>query len=258
MSPMCYRVQSVQRGIDVLRAVAGGPRSVTEIATVTFLAKGTAFRLLASWSYRQFVVKEPRGTRYVLGPGLLPLMQDVRSTFGWIGMVGAEPLQKLLKLSGETVIVHVRIGLGRICVEELPSPHDLKYTASVGAMTPIYVGSAGKVLLASLDPEQLEKVMSQLRLRAMTDNTITARAELRRTAELTRAQGWAESEGERIHGAVGISVPVAIPGLTAALSILGPAERLSAGLRMEYLPQLQRAATEIERRADNSSAGVAA
>jgi DNA-binding IclR family transcriptional regulator len=244
---MSYRVQSIERGIEILKALTEGPKSVTQIASETGLAKGTAFRLLASLGHHQFVVREPGSSRYLLGPGLLPLVQEITTTFGWIGSLAGEPLRELWQRTGETVTVHVRIGTNRACVEELPSEQPVRYTASVGATDPIHVGSAGKVLLAFLDEDDLQKLMPHLRLGAVTSRSITSRQQLDEELRRTRELGWAESEGERIEGAAAVSVPVRLPGMLAALSVLGPVQRMNADERARIVPQALNTAATIER-----------
>jgi DNA-binding IclR family transcriptional regulator len=250
---MSYRVQSVERGIELLLSLTAGPQTVTDIARNTGLAKGTAFRLLASLGHHQFVVREPGGSRYMLGPGLLPLVKEIKSTFGWIGALAGQVLRELCEWTGETVIVHVRIGAERVCVEELPSPHLLRYTADVGSTAPIYIGSAGKVLLASMDVAELDRLLAQVDLVALTDASITDREELLREVERARERGWATSAGERVEGAAALSVPIRrAGGVVAALSVLGPAERFTAEKQEAYLPMVQRTAAAIERVASNA------
>jgi DNA-binding IclR family transcriptional regulator len=242
-----YRVQSLERGIDILQALAAAPKTVTEVAAETGLSKGTAFRLLASLSYKQFVVRESSGSRYVLGPGLLPLMGRTRATFGWIGALGERPLRELWEQTGETVLVHVRIGAQRVCVEELASAHPIRYVATVGAAEPIHIGSAGKMLLACIPEAEFEVLLRKLRLERVTERSPTDPEVLRAQVAEARERGWAMSEGERIAGSGSLSVPVRVPGMTsAALSVLGPVDRVTAARRQEWLPLAQRAAAAIE------------
>lgn len=240
------RVQSVERCIDILTLLASGPENLTGIARSTRLSKGTAFRLLSTLSYRQLVVKQPEGSLYMLGPGCLRLVHGVVRGFGWITAIAKPELAKLWQATGETITVHVRWGSERVCVEELPSAHPIRYTASVGASTPIYVGSAGKVLLAGLPEDELEAVLSSLTLSPLTERTITDRESLRRELVRVKRLGYAESEGERVAGAAAISVPVVAPQeMLVAISILGPTSRLTSQRRREYLPLLQSAASNI-------------
>lgn len=63
----------------------------------------------------------------------------------------------------------------------------------------------------------------------MTSNTITDMGVLKAELEQVSRQGYAVSLGERAEGAIGVSAPILEPGgrALAALSILGPAERVN-------------------------------
>lgn len=244
MSP---RVQSVERSIDILLALANGSRTLTEVARATGLSKGTAFRLLASLGHQQLVVKEPAANIYLLGPGFLRMFQGMMGDLGSLATIARPALQELWEATSETIAMHVPIGSERVCVAELPSPEPIRYTSTVGATAPLHVGSAGKVLLASLPPEKLAKTLAALPLTSLTQATITEEAALRQELSAVARQGWAMSAGERISGAAAISVPVrGQPDVLAALSILGPAGRLTTQRRLAMLPDLQRAAQRIE------------
>jgi DNA-binding IclR family transcriptional regulator len=244
---MSTRVQSIERGIDILMALANGARTLTDVAKATGLSKGTTFRLLASLSHEQLVIRDPEDTVYVLGPGFLRMFQGAMTNLGGIATLANSALQEVRERTGETVAIHVRIGYERICVAEQQSLNPLRYTASVGATAPIYVGSAGKMLMALMQPRELEKTLNDLQLRPLTHMTITDRQRLRDEVALAARQGWATSDGERITGAAAITVPIHDHSrLSAVLSVLGPADRLTSSARLAMLPDLQRAAAAIE------------
>ena len=64
-----------------------------------------------------------------------------------------------------------------------------------------------------------------------------------------RAQGWAESEGEREPDLNALAAPVFGRGgeLAAILSVQGPAARMGAARRAEVLPRLLDAAVALSR-----------
>lgn len=244
---MSGRIQVVERAVDVLRTLSDEPATLTEVTRHTRLPKGTAFRILASLSYHDLVFKDPANNTYMLGPGFVRLMQGALTGLGAVATMAKPALIELWETTEETVALHVRMGAERVCIEELPSPQPIRYTASVGASAPLHVGSAGKVLLACLKPPEQRRLLEALPMRSITPATITDRDQLAEELELVSAQGWAASLGERIPAASAITVPVrARSGLVIALSILGPAERLTSERRQEFLPDLRRAATSIE------------
>ena len=249
----------MERCIDILSLLASGPENLTGIARSTQLSKGTAFRLLSALGYRQLVVKQADSNRYMLGPGCLRLVHGVAEGFGWITAIAKPELASLWQATGETITMHVRWGSDRVCIEELPSAHPIRYTAGVGVTAPIYVGSAGRVLLAALPQNELDAVLAGLTLAPVTERTITDATVLRKELDRVRRAGYAESEGERVIGSAAISVPVRGPeGMLVAVSILGPASRLTAARRQDYLPLLKKAAGTVERAMLNRPSTAAA
>jgi len=240
------RVQAVERSIDILASLAGGPRNLTEIARVTNLSKATAFRLLASLGHRSLVVKDSSTNQYMLGPGCLQLLEGVMSGLGAVAASGRSILQRLVQETGETVTIHIKLGNQRVCIEEIPSPQPIRYTSSVGATAPLHVGAAGKVLMAFMDEAERTKALRGLSLEAMKPDTIVDRDALVPELHLVRRQGYATSQGERIPGAAAISVPVQAGDMHAVLSILGPESRLPKRRLLELLPVLRKAAAELE------------
>ena len=226
---MTNRVQAVERSIGILMALANGARTLTDVTRATGLSKGTAFRLLASLNYEQLVVKDPAANVYLLGPGFLRMFQGVMGDLGSIGTLARPQLQELWKHSAETVTLHVSIGAERICVAELPSPQPIRYVSQVGATAPLHVGSAGKVLLAFLDPTRLERTLAALSLTPITGATTTDADVLRQELDTVARQGWAMSTGERIIGAVGDLDPGQAAGRACwrRSACSGPSDRLS-------------------------------
>jgi DNA-binding IclR family transcriptional regulator len=250
------RVQSVERGIDILMALANGPKTLTEVKIETGLSKGTAFRLLASLNYENLVVKEAHSNLYMLGPGFLRLFQGVMQGVGAITAVAKPALTSLWEETEETVTVHVRVGAERICIEELPSPQPIRYVSTLGAAAPLHVGSAGKVLIAFMESAEMEKTLQTLPLLPVTSATISDLDALRAELDTVRRQGYAMSHGERIPGASAVSVPVrGLQGFLASLSVLGPADRLPRKRRLELVPLLQSTAEGIGTALSSAGAG---
>ncbi|MGH2948065.1 MAG: IclR family transcriptional regulator [Solirubrobacteraceae bacterium] len=246
------RIQSVERSIDILMALADGPRTLTEITRATSLSKGTVFRMLTSLNHERLVIKDPVQNRYMLGPGFLRLVQGMVTGLGSIS-AGARPvLETLRDKANETVTLHVGIGTERVCIEEFQSRASIRYTSYPGATAALHLGSAGKVLIGFLDDAKQEAA-----LRAVESYPAEDRPDvdaLRKELEKVRRQGWAMSSGERIAGAAAISVPVWGHHFLAALSILGPESRLSRKRRLELLPDLKHAAAAVEAALEVSSA----
>jgi DNA-binding IclR family transcriptional regulator len=241
-------VKSVERSIDVLFVLADRPMTLTEVSNRATLSKSTTLRLLTTLAYGGLVIKDPLTGNYQLGAGGLRLGYGFVTGQGGFAALAHEPLQKLSEETGETVTVHVRLGNQRICVDEIPGPHGVRYVSPIGAASPLYLGSAGRVLLAWLPQADLDPLINGVPLFTPATGEYLDEAKFRNELDLVRRRGYAMSEGERIAGGTAISVPVSGPsGVIASLSILGPSGRLTRQARLAALPQLNETAAQMSK-----------
>ena len=252
-------VRSVARAADILIALEDGPKSLGRISQQTRLSKPTAHRLLASLAYRQMVIQNPLTVEYALGPGCLRVADAIMRGAAGIGSLVMPILESLAAETGETVAIHVRAGIERICIGQVPSSQPVRYTAHVGATYPIHSGAMGKVLLAFSDDAERQDLLERIPLTALTEATITDRAHLEAEVERARALGTSTSRGERANGVAAISAPVFGPDgrLLAALSVLGPDARLSDAVFEGLRPKLLAAATACTERLHGRPLAVA-
>lgn len=232
------RVRVIERSLDILESMSDGPRTLSEICRDTELSKGTAFRLLAGLSHRGVVVKDPVSSRYMLGPGLLRLVSGAVSGLASIATLGRHALSELALTTGETIAIHVQIGLERVCIQEVPSPQAIRYTSLVGSSAPLTVGSAGKVLLAFMDAKERDRLLPLLTEGDDFDGLGSLLNEI-------HDHGYALSVAERVEGASAISIPVGSEHLLMSLSVLGPTSRLTDETLIGFLDPMRAAAKEI-------------
>jgi DNA-binding IclR family transcriptional regulator len=242
------RVQSVVRAIDVLMALAAESKSLADVALATSLPKPTVSRLMKTLSYEGLVVKDPGSGLYLLGPGLVRLAQGVTRGGALVASLAKPGLISLWERTEETITLHVRAGAERICVEELPGSQPVRYTAAVGSAAPLHAGAAGKLLLAFMDSDERNRLLRSLRLFPVTQHTITDLSALKRELDQIKRQGWAFSASEGFEGVNALSAPIRGPqAVTLAVSIVGPATRLTRRRLLGFLDDLRGAARTIER-----------
>jgi DNA-binding IclR family transcriptional regulator len=227
--------------------VTEGPQSLGQIASRSGLSKATVHRLLSALGYRSLVMQNSLTGDYTLGPGCIALADAVMRGTGLVGALARPWTQELSTATQETATVHVRVGSQRFCVDEVPSPQPLRFISGIGVAEPIHTGSAGKILLAYAADSVRQSILQRLKLVPVTKNTIVDRDALERELDKVRHNGYATSRGERIEGAVGLSVPILDnDGLTiAAFSILGPADRLPDEKLLGHLPLLRKCAENL-------------
>lgn len=244
------RISPAQRTVEALLALRNGPKSLGKISEETGLPKPTAHRLLGQLVDAN-VVYQLADQEYMLGVRAIELGQALLNAPAWEHAFVARPeLKEFARTTGETVTLHVRMGNYRMCIAEFESVHALRYVGGVGLTAPLYLGSAGKVLLAFASERDRERYLTALERAAAhvgpTDHALDISA-LRRTLHEVRTAGWAESTGERIEGASAVSVPVRGDdgSLVASLSVLGPTLRLGEEQRQKLVPELQRIAAQM-------------
>ena len=239
---------SVIRGIDILRRISEGTDRVTDLAKQQGLSKSTTHRLLKSLETTSIVRRDPITRRYYVGPLVLDLASRPIISHRGLTISAFEEMRRLRDLTQETVVLHIRIGLERVCLEELPSLQALRYTAGKGLIAPVYSGSAGKILLAELTDGELDLLLRNIRYAKIGPNTITDQEFLMKEIRSARGQGYAVSFSERVPGSASISVPVRGYACPVALSVLGPESRFRTAVMMDHLEEIKRSAACISKK----------
>ena len=235
---------SIARAADVLEGLYEGINRTTDIADRLNISNSTAHRLLKALERSGFAMRDPVSRRYYLGNLITTLASSPTIAHQNLIVCAFDDMKYLWKVSGETVLLHLRIGVQRICLEELQSQHNIKYIAGKGNVVPIYVGSAGKVLLSELDEKELKLLLKNMTLEPVTAVTITDKEVLVKELEKVRKEGYAVSFGERVPGSASISVPIRNYVCPIALSIIGPDYRLGPGIP-DVLEEMKRSAVRI-------------
>lgn len=117
--------------------------------------------------------------------------------------------------------------------------------SSIGAKT-YGSAAAGKALLAFLDEERREEVLSGP-LEAATEKTIVNPEKHRKELNRVHKRGFAFSFAERVPGISTLAVPVRdhTDTVLASLSVSGPSTRLPEKRLLELVPIAQRAALAL-------------
>ena len=244
-------VNSVVRAALILQTLSRGKSRIGKISESVKLSKATTHRLLLTLAKVGFVVQDPLTQGYHLGPGLLQLFSDPILSHNSLISCAFEEMTYLNNLTRETVLIDLRSGLQKVCIEKIDSPENLKYTNEKGFAAPIYVGGGGKVLLSELKDDELNTLLKQTSFVPITSNTIIDPEKLRAEIKKVRKQGYATSFGERVPGSSCVSVPVKHYVAPVALSILGPASRFTPKKIMETIVELKQAAGRISKNLEN-------
>ena len=243
-------VQSVDRAIAILELLADeGEMQVSEVAEALSIHKSTASRLLSTLERRGLVDQPLARGSYRLGYALLHLSTAVTANFDLTRE--AKPIcQQLCDEVQETVNVAVRHGNKVVNIDQIiASASVVVHVNWIGKRNPLHATSPGKVLLAYLPQEELEDMLD-FPLQSFTDNTIVERRRLTQELAEVRRQGYSRTVEELELGLNAVGAPIwGFDGeVIAALSVTGPAYRLTVERMPEVAARAVAAAGEISQR----------
>lgn len=243
------RVQSVDHAIDVLEALAEAPPSglgVSELARQTGLSKATAHHLLLTLESRRFVVKDTHAATYRLGWALHELGTLVSQTID-VARIARPFLDELALETGESILLGVRVDRTVQYLDRGDARSGFTMTATTGMRSLLHTNASGKLLLAFAGDDFIDEYLAGP-LEAFTPATITDPDVLRAQLADIRRDGYATCWQERERGLCSIAVPIHdyTSETAAALTVAGPAGRVTPDDIDRYVGPLRTAATEIE------------
>lgn len=232
-------VRAVDRALDILLCFTEKTDwAMTEIAERAGLHKSTVHRMLATLEEKGFIERDKNTERYHLGLKVWELSANLSRTDDQ-ATIWLPEMVRLRDQLGETVSIYVRDGSERIRIQAVQSNHPVRRVAPVGVRLPLYAGASSKVLVAYVDSVVQESIMNSPQWTSSMDMELY-RSQLQDTLE----KGYATSFEERETGVAAISSPIFDRAgvLAAALSVSGPASRLTLDKMEQYAPVMIEAA----------------
>lgn len=239
-------IQSVERAIAILKSFSHErpERGVNELSRELDLHKSTVSRLMITLERGGLLARAPKTERYRLGIDLIGMAAQV---VGYMDVreVARPFLWDLAETCQETAILSV-LDAGQVVNLEQSVPHmrQVKNIGRVGRRMCPHCTSAGKVLLAQLSPDELDRILHK-GLERFTPHTITDPEQLRQELARVREQGYATVQEELEKGLNAIAAPIHdyTGQVKAAVSVAGPTYRLQPDL----LPQLAAIVADVTR-----------
>lgn len=236
-------VQSVARAFDLLEALAAsdGEDTLAALADRCGLAVPTAHRLLGTLQRRGYV-RRLEDRRYALGAGLIGL-----------GRVAVPPLadaampvlRELEDAFHETANLAVLDGDLVLYVAQVPSRQRMRMFTEVGRRVLPHSTGVGKAMLSAMAEPHVRSLVARTGLPSFTPSTLTDPDAFVADLRASRHRGFAVDDSEQ---EVGVRcIAVVVPGLPSptAVSISGPAARITDAIVPEVVEALQAAAARL-------------
>lgn len=240
-------VGSVRHALEVLRTFDRDHPQMTlsSVSERTGMNRAGARRYLLTLEHLGYVQKDDRQFR--LTAKVLELGFAFLSTAP-LPEIARPYLQRITRETGEIAglavldrgeIVHI----AGSTVERMLAP-----TLTIGRHFNALYASSGRVMAASMEPQQLEELLRSAEIAALTPQSLKTKEEIREELKLIRRQGYAIVDQEVEEGVRSIAVPVlnrqGAP-LGAVTVLTNVATVSKKRLLEEILPVLQRIVPEI-------------
>ncbi len=240
-------VESIARGLDVVASFSAQrpAMSLSDVAAATDLARPTARRILLTLEELGYVRSDdgvfsltPRvlelGMAYVHAQGLWdiarPHMNDL------VGQTHES--SSIAQLDGSDIVYVARVAVPKI----------ITFAVSIGTRFPALQTSLGKVLLAALDPGELDEVLAEPSRSGIPPRWQPDVAERDAVLREVRARGWAVADEDLAAGIRSIATPLRDGDGTvvAAMNVTVHAAETSLDVLVDtHLPRLLSAAAAI-------------
>ncbi len=219
--------------------------TLTQVARATSMAPATARRCLLTLEDLGYVMRS--GRDFLLRPKVLELGAAYLDSID-IERLTKTRLEELARLTSDSAALCMLDGTEVLYVARASVRTLMRLEAHVGSRFPAHATSTGRVLLAGLSPERLERYFRDVTLEALTDVTIVSPARLRQIIEECRRSGYSAVADELAYGVVALAVPVIDQSgrVVAALNSSSHSRRISkARLVRDRLAMLQEVSGQI-------------
>jgi len=238
-------VQSIGRAFLLLETIAdnAGVMGLSQLASASGLPLPTIHRLVRTLVDLGYL-RQDAARQYVLAPRLIRLGESSSRLLS----VWARPhLARLVEELGESANVAMLDGNSIVYVAQVPSQRSMRMFTEVGRRVLPHCTAVGKAILAQQPPETVRQLLADTGMPSFTHKTITDPDDFLTALEWCAERGYAIDEEEQ---EIGVRcVAVAVPDVSGhlALSLSGPAGRMSEQMVRRAVPLLQRSALELSR-----------
>lgn len=203
-------VRAVARAVALLRAFTSDrPRlTLTELAEIADLDKGTTRRLLHTLAVSGLVQFDEATQHYMLDAGVFELASAVQVGRD-LREIASPVLREVTSQTSTAAFLWVPQKGAALCLDRVRAPMlqiDATWFA-VGALAPLNCGAGPRVVMAFVSDEERERGLSG-ELPRRTPFSETSAAKLRKAAVAIRKRGWELAENDFFVGLAALGVPV--------------------------------------------------
>ena len=238
VSPGIAAVLGVLEALD--RLGAGG---LAELSAATGLPKTTLHRACTAMEERGFVERTGDGG-YALAPRAVEL--GTRSSCSALVSAFEAEAVGLLARHDETTCLVVLDDRDALFIAKVETSQAVRLVTRVGSRLPAYAAASGRVLLAALAPDDVDRLLLGADLVTPVGRRMRL-DEVHAILDRARADGYAENVNETSLGLECIAVPITAAGgaTVAAMTLCVPSGRIDRRRRRVLLADLRAAGLRV-------------
>ncbi|HIF09879.1 MAG TPA: IclR family transcriptional regulator [Sneathiellales bacterium] len=223
-------IKSLDRAMEVFEYLSEAQgKPLSKLADEMRQSPATVYRILVTLEGRGLVEFDHEEQVWYIGPRAFVIGARFLRRTSLVDR--ARPImRKLMETTGETA----NIGVGKeeavLFLSQVETHANIRAFFPPGSLSPMHASGIGKALLAYMDPERLDKLLSKGQMTRFTAHTIIDPTALRQNLEAIRESGFSVDNEERNEGMRCIAAPVFdVNGeAVAGISISGPTSRVGA------------------------------
>ena len=242
-------IEALARGLEIIKCFGTTHRELTlsEVAVLGGLSRGTTRRILITLVELGYV--RASGNSFTLSPRILELgMSYVASSGLW--NLARPHLAALVDDVAESCSIAVLDAPDIVYVARVAVPKLVTLAVDIGTRFPAAQTSLGTVLLASLDAEELSRVLDQPSRSHVRPAWNPRREDLDLELSTVRAQGWALTDQQLAPAIRSVAAPIrnGAGEVIAAVNVNSHAAETPLDVVLEqHLPRVLRTASDISR-----------
>jgi len=244
-----YNITALQRGLRILELFPKSEKGLaaSQVAKLSGLPVSTVHRFLVNLESAGYLNCSGTGI-YHLGIACFSLGHAALGQLD-IRRLSLPHLHELNTQTRETIHLTIRQGLSAVYIEKLDSPEPLRIYSRIGASVPLHCTAVGKVILAYLPEAELASLLPHLEFKRRSQNSIGSLQEMQTHLQKVRRSGYACDLEENESHIRCIAAPIwdHTGAVNAALSVTGPAVRMSVMRLRQLAPLVQQAGLRISR-----------
>jgi IclR family transcriptional regulator, pca regulon regulatory protein len=240
-------IESIARGFDVIKAFDEHRpvMSLSEVAAAAGLARPTARRILRTLESLGYV--RAAGAGFALTPRVLELGSAYVQALG-LWDVARPHMEGLVAKTHQSSSIAQLDGSDIVYVGRVAVPKIITLAVQIGTRFPAPATSLGKVLLAGLAGDELDRVLSLPSRAGVAARWQPDRSELDGALREVRARGWALTDEQLASGIRSIAAPLRDGSgrVVAAMNVTVHAAEVPVEcLTRDYLPLLLQTASAV-------------